>query len=148
AHVDLVRGGAPLGTCSGLHHTAKSRGRFGLVVWGTDQCSSYAYQAGGNLTTLNDVPVNPPVPKETCFARRRSLRLPDRVPSRDWQRCWTSSTRTTCGRAPSTRVRQRSCLERCGVIERTRAGSSSSSHRRLAAWCAACSARATSTSTT
>ncbi len=59
-NVDLVRG-QPNGTCTNGGHTASSTGPFGLVVWGLDACSSYAYPAGGNVSKLNDV-VIPPVP--------------------------------------------------------------------------------------
>ena len=60
-NVDLVRG-APNGTCTNGGHVASSTGLFGLMVWGLDACASYAYPAGGNVSTINNVVV-PPVPK-------------------------------------------------------------------------------------
>ena len=62
AHVTLVQNGSPMGACGVSRHEATSAGAFGLVVWGTDSCSSYGYPAGGNVGTINDVVV-PPVPK-------------------------------------------------------------------------------------
>lgn len=62
AHVDLVRGAAPIASCTGSRHEAKSEGRFGVMVWGTDWYSSYGYPAGGNVGSINNVVV-PPVPK-------------------------------------------------------------------------------------
>jgi hypothetical protein len=60
-NVDLVRG-QPNGSCTNGGHVASSSGPFGLVVWGLDACSSYAYPAGGNVVEINDV-VIPPVPR-------------------------------------------------------------------------------------
>lgn len=60
-NVDLVRG-QPNGQCTNGGHVASSQGVFGLMVWGLDACSSYAYPAGGNVSKLNDV-VIAPVPK-------------------------------------------------------------------------------------
>jgi hypothetical protein len=54
-NVDLLRGGN--GTCKNGQHTAESKGRFGLVVWGLDTWSSYAYPAGGSVAPINDVVV-------------------------------------------------------------------------------------------
>jgi hypothetical protein len=54
-NVDLVRGTAPNGTCNNGPHTAQSTGPFGLMVWGLDSYSSYAYPAGGNVTPINTV---------------------------------------------------------------------------------------------
>jgi hypothetical protein len=57
ANADLVRG-TPVGTCtSGGRHVASSAGAFGLVVWGLDACSSYAYPAGGYAAPINPVVV-------------------------------------------------------------------------------------------
>ncbi|MEI8258048.1 MAG: IgGFc-binding protein, partial [Deltaproteobacteria bacterium] len=60
-NVDLVRAGVGVGTCMNGRHTAQSAAPFGIVVWGEDTYSSYAYPAGGNaasLATLN--PLIPP----------------------------------------------------------------------------------------
>ncbi|MEJ7729270.1 MAG: IgGFc-binding protein [Polyangiaceae bacterium] len=62
AHIDLVRGGVPVGNCGTSRHEASSNGAFGVVVWGTDFYSSYGYPAGGNVGSINDVIVEP-VPK-------------------------------------------------------------------------------------
>lgn len=59
AHVDLVRAGVPVGSCSSARHVASSEGPFGIVVWGLDAASSYAYPAGGNFGAINDVVVPP-----------------------------------------------------------------------------------------
>jgi hypothetical protein len=59
-NVDMLRGGT--GPCKNGQHTAKSDGRFGLVVWGLDTYSSYGYPAGGSVAPINDVVV-PPVPR-------------------------------------------------------------------------------------
>jgi hypothetical protein len=61
-NVDLVRSQIPNGTCNNGPHTASSTAPFGLVVWGLDQTSSYAYPAGGNVAAINTVVV-PPIPK-------------------------------------------------------------------------------------
>jgi hypothetical protein len=53
AHVDLVRGMKPLGQCSGSRHEAWSAAPFGVTVWGTDWCASYAYPAGGAARPIN-----------------------------------------------------------------------------------------------
>jgi len=60
-NVDLLRGGTLNGTCNNGPHTAKSNGAFGIMVWGLDQFSSYAYPAGGNVAPINSVVV-PPTP--------------------------------------------------------------------------------------
>ncbi|APR81529.1 Hypothetical protein A7982_06878 [Minicystis rosea] len=62
AHVDLVRGGLPIGNCNTSRHVAESDGAFGIMVWGTDWYSSYGYPAGGNVGTINEVVVTP-IPK-------------------------------------------------------------------------------------
>lgn len=56
--VDLVRAGVGAGTpaCTNGRHVAESAGRFGLVVWGLDSYSSYAYPGGGNARVLADLP--------------------------------------------------------------------------------------------
>ncbi len=59
AEVDLVRAGKGAGTCLNGRHTAESNGPFGLVVWGLDAYSSYAYPGGANLATLSSVKVDP-----------------------------------------------------------------------------------------
>jgi hypothetical protein len=61
-NVDLVRANVPQGTCNNGVHVAKSTGAFGIMVWGEDCASSYAYPAGGNVAAINSVTV-PPVPK-------------------------------------------------------------------------------------
>ncbi len=61
-NVDLIRLGAPNGTCNNGPHTAESEGQFGIMVWGLDNYSSYAYPAGGSVAPINTVVV-PPVPK-------------------------------------------------------------------------------------
>lgn len=62
ATADLVRAEIGVKTCQNGRHTADSNGPFGLVVWGLDSYSSYAYPAGGYAVTITDVVV-PPVPK-------------------------------------------------------------------------------------
>lgn len=57
--VDLVRADIGVGGCSNGHHTASSDGPFGVVVWGLDSYSSYAYPAGGSARALTDVVVPP-----------------------------------------------------------------------------------------
>ncbi len=55
--VDLVRAfmpGAP--GCDNGRHVADSTGPFGIMVWGEDTYSSYAYPAGGNATALSALP--------------------------------------------------------------------------------------------
>ncbi len=61
-NVDLIRLGAPNGTCNNGPHVADSEGQFGLMVWGLDTYSSYAYPAGGSVAPINTVIV-PPTPK-------------------------------------------------------------------------------------
>ncbi len=62
SHVYLMHGFTPSGSCSTSRHVATSAEPFGIVVWGTDQASSYAYPAGGNLAAVNEVVV-PTVPR-------------------------------------------------------------------------------------
>jgi hypothetical protein len=62
ADVDLVRGGQGNKGCQNGPHVAASDGPFGMTVWGLDNYSSYAYPAGGNEATINQVVV-PPVPR-------------------------------------------------------------------------------------
>jgi hypothetical protein len=57
--VDLVRADIGVNGCKNGHHVAESKGPFGLVVWGLDSYSSYAYPAGGSATALSDVIVTP-----------------------------------------------------------------------------------------
>jgi hypothetical protein len=59
AHVDLVRGSAPVANCTGSYHEATSAGKFGVNVWGTDWFASYGYPAGGNFGSINQVTVAP-----------------------------------------------------------------------------------------
>jgi hypothetical protein len=61
-HVDLVKKGQGIGGCSNGPQTASSDGRFGLMVWGLDNYSSYAYPAGGSVAPINTVIVTP-IPK-------------------------------------------------------------------------------------
>ncbi len=62
ATVDLLRAGVPVGACENGRHEASSDGPFGIVVWGLDSYSSYAYPAGGNAAQLTTMVV-PAVPK-------------------------------------------------------------------------------------
>lgn len=57
--VDLVRAGVGVGSCVNGRHVAESDGPFGVVVWGLDSYSSYAYPAGGNAATLSSITVEP-----------------------------------------------------------------------------------------
>jgi hypothetical protein len=57
-NVDLLRG-TPIGSCTNGGHVASSAGPFGLMVWGLDSYSSYAYPAGGNVAPINTVVVPP-----------------------------------------------------------------------------------------
>jgi len=59
ANVWLVKGGTAQGSCNNGPHTASSNGAFGVMVWGLDTFSSYAYPAGGNIAPINTVVVNP-----------------------------------------------------------------------------------------
>lgn len=61
-NVDLIRGGVSNGTCVNGTHTVSSRAPFGLIVWGLDETSAYAYPAGLRGTPSNSVVV-PPTPK-------------------------------------------------------------------------------------
>lgn len=54
--VDLVRAGVGAGACTNGRHVASSGAPFGLVVWGLDSYSSYAYPAGGNARQLSELP--------------------------------------------------------------------------------------------
>ncbi len=58
-NVDLVRAGVGVGTCTNGRHLATSAGPFGVVVWGEDSYSSYAYPAGGNAAQLTTAVVQP-----------------------------------------------------------------------------------------
>ncbi len=57
----LIKGGTAQGSCNNGPHTATSNGAFGVMVWGLDTYSSYAYPAGGNVAPINSVIV-PPTP--------------------------------------------------------------------------------------
>ncbi len=61
-NVDLLRAAIASGTCTNGRHTATSKAPFGLVVWGEDSYSSYAYPAGGAAAQLTSVVV-PPTPQ-------------------------------------------------------------------------------------
>ncbi len=56
---DLVRADIGVNGCQNGHHLAESTGPFGLVVWGLDSYSSYAYPAGGAAAKLSDVMIIP-----------------------------------------------------------------------------------------
>jgi hypothetical protein len=56
---DLVRADIGVNGCTNGHHLAESEGPFGMVVWGLDSYSSYAYPAGGSARSLTDVIVTP-----------------------------------------------------------------------------------------
>lgn len=58
AAVDLMRAGVGAGSpaCTNGRHVATSDAPFGLVVWGLDSYSSYAYPGGGNARVLADLP--------------------------------------------------------------------------------------------
>jgi hypothetical protein len=56
-NVDLLRAGVASGSCANGGHTAESTAPFGLVVWGEDSYSSYAYPGGGNAAQLTSVVV-------------------------------------------------------------------------------------------
>ncbi len=57
--VDLVRTGVGNHGCANGPHSAHSAVPFGLVVWGLDSFSSYAYAAGGNASRL--ATIDPPL---------------------------------------------------------------------------------------
>lgn len=60
AHVELFRGfDGEHDACETSQHSARSAGDFGVMVWGTDRWSSYAYPAGGGFAALNDVQLDP-----------------------------------------------------------------------------------------
>ncbi|MEM9692380.1 MAG: IgGFc-binding protein, partial [Myxococcota bacterium] len=59
ATVDLVRNGNGIMDCGNGRQEATSEGRFGITVWGLSRVASYAYPAGGNVETINDVVVIP-----------------------------------------------------------------------------------------
>jgi hypothetical protein len=61
-NVDLIRLGVSNMGCTNGPHSAESDGPFGLMVWGLDTFSSYAYPAGGSVAPINTVVV-PPIPK-------------------------------------------------------------------------------------
>lgn len=61
ANVWLVKSGAAQGKCNNGPQVASSSGAFGVMVWGLDTYSSYAYPAGGNVAPINTVIV-PPTP--------------------------------------------------------------------------------------
>jgi hypothetical protein len=57
--VDLLRADVGVNNCANGRHVADSEGPFGIVVWGLDSYSSYAYPAGGNAAQLTDAVVLP-----------------------------------------------------------------------------------------
>jgi hypothetical protein len=59
ATADLIRADIGVNGCTNGLHTASSAGPFGIVVWGMDSYSSYAYPAGGNATPLSDIIIPP-----------------------------------------------------------------------------------------
>ena len=59
ATADLVRADIGVNGCTNGHHLAESDGPFGLVVWGLDSYSSYAYPAGGSALVLTDIIIEP-----------------------------------------------------------------------------------------
>jgi len=60
--IDLLRAGVSVKTCQNGRHVAESEGQFGVMVWGLDSYSSYAYPGGGTAAQLTTVTVSP-VPK-------------------------------------------------------------------------------------
>ncbi len=57
ANVDLMRAFMPGASgCDNGRHVADSGAPFGLMVWGEDTYSSYAYPAGGNAAALTTLP--------------------------------------------------------------------------------------------
>ena len=44
---------------TGSRHEAHSNGPFGITVWGTDWCASYAYPASASLRAINSVTFGP-----------------------------------------------------------------------------------------
>lgn len=78
ARVDLLRANVPNGTCANGRQLASSDGPFGLVVWGLDTYSSYAYAAGGNAAKLTGAVVKP----LSGIARLRSTARPRSPPTR------------------------------------------------------------------
>jgi hypothetical protein len=62
AAVDMVKDGVGINGCTNGPHVATSDGPFGIIVWGLDTYSSYAYPAGGNVAPINQVIV-PPMPE-------------------------------------------------------------------------------------
>jgi hypothetical protein len=61
ANVWLVKSGAAQGQCNNGPHSASSNGAFGVMVWGLDTFSSYAYPAGGNVAPINAVVLPPQI---------------------------------------------------------------------------------------
>jgi hypothetical protein len=61
AHVFVQKNGAKVGSCDNGLHSIKSDAPFGIMVWGYDSASSYAYPAGASVKPINTVVV-PPVP--------------------------------------------------------------------------------------
>jgi len=59
ARVDLVRKMKAVGQCTGSRHEAWSEAPFGVTVWGTDWCASYAYPAGGSARAVNTLSMVP-----------------------------------------------------------------------------------------
>jgi hypothetical protein len=59
ARVTISLDGEPVDGCSNGRHEAVSTQPFGLTVWGTDFFSSYAYPAGGNVSSINQIVIDP-----------------------------------------------------------------------------------------
>ena len=59
ATADLIRADIGVNGCTNGLHTATSTGPVGVVVWGLDSDSSYAYPAGGNAIALTDHVIPP-----------------------------------------------------------------------------------------
>ncbi len=60
-NIDLIRKSVKNGQCDNGPHVATSTGPFGVMVWGVDHASSYAYPAGGNVAPINTI-ILPPTP--------------------------------------------------------------------------------------
>jgi hypothetical protein len=68
-NVDVKLGGSKVGACDNGPHSATSLAPFGVMVWGLDYCSSYAYPAGGNLANINTISAPPPFQAPAYFIR-------------------------------------------------------------------------------
>ena len=68
-NVDVKLGGSKVGACDNGPRSATSAGPFGVMVWGLDYFSSYAYAAGGNLANINTISAPPPYQAPAYFIR-------------------------------------------------------------------------------